>query len=80
MSYAQQALGRKGMPSSERSILLAYLTQSIWTLSRLSEAGYETPTQCICGAPKDDLRLGSWNVLRQPRFERSIWIPRTWTL
>ena len=43
------------LPSSERSTLLAYLTQSIWTHSCLKKAGYPTEGNCQCGHHSDDL-------------------------
>ena len=55
LSHAVAAVKNKHLDRKDRSLLISFLTQSIWALCRLKEAGYETETTCICGAPTDHI-------------------------
>ena len=55
-SAAQRVLGDPGLTKPQRGCLLAYLTQCLWTRSRLAAAGYEIDQECECGHPSDDMR------------------------
>ena len=72
LSHAVAAVKNKHLDRKDRSLLISFLTQSIWILIRLKEAGYETETTCICGAPEDHI---SHSLLECPATETLGGVP-----
>eukprot|EP00959_Pyramimonas_sp_CCMP1952_P325899 6821626-Pyramimonas_sp.AAC.1 len=46
----------KSLNKKARSTLVCFLTQCIWTRTRLRQAGYEVEEACQCGAQQDTLK------------------------